>query len=147
MRSILRSKRRKSRCPRISADNKRRERRTCLADGPAAKRAARSRRTAQNVRNDRAPKRSHLTIRKWLVRMPDWRDYQEEAADFFRSLGLDADTDVTIQGVRTKHGVDVLVKSHHYGSMTWIWPHVRTSARSILHDRRPTIWPQAIRCT
>lgn len=53
--------------------------------------------------------------------MPGWRDYQKEAAAFFRSLGLDADTDVTIQGVRTKHNVDVLVKSHHYGfDVTWI---------------------------
>jgi hypothetical protein len=53
--------------------------------------------------------------------MPDWKDYQEEAAKFFRSLGLDASTDVTIQGVRTKHDVDVLVKSHHYGfDVTWI---------------------------
>jgi restriction system protein len=53
--------------------------------------------------------------------MPDWKDYQEEAAEFFRSLGLDANTDVTIRGVRTKHDVDVLVKFHHYGfDVTWI---------------------------
>ena len=53
--------------------------------------------------------------------MPGWREYQEEAAEFFRSLGLDANTDVTIQGVRTKHDIDVLVKSHHYGfDVTWI---------------------------
>lgn len=42
-----------------------------------------------------------------------WKDSQEEAAAFFRALGLDAQTDVTVQGVRTKHDVDVLVKSHH----------------------------------
>jgi restriction system protein len=53
--------------------------------------------------------------------MANWKDYQEEAAEFFRSLGLEADTDVTIQGVRTKHDVDVVVKSHHYGfDITWI---------------------------
>jgi restriction system protein len=53
--------------------------------------------------------------------MPGWKDYQEEAAEFFRSLGLDANTDVTIKGARTKHDVDVLVKSHHYGfDVTWI---------------------------
>jgi hypothetical protein len=51
----------------------------------------------------------------------DWKDYQEETAEFFRSLGLDAKTDVTLQGVRTKHDVDVLVKSHHAGfDITWI---------------------------
>jgi restriction system protein len=53
--------------------------------------------------------------------MPHWKEYQEEAAEFFRSLGLDANTDASIQGVRTKHNVDVLVKSHHYGfDVTWI---------------------------
>ena len=54
-------------------------------------------------------------------RMPNWKGYQEEAAEFFRSLGLDAKTDVTIKGVRTKHNVDVLVKSRLYGfEVTWI---------------------------
>src|SRR3954452_14354103 len=50
-----------------------------------------------------------------------WQRYQEEAADFFRSLGLQASTDVTLQGVRTKHDVDVLVKSSHVGfKITWL---------------------------
>jgi len=51
----------------------------------------------------------------------DWKEYQEEAATFFRDLGLDTQTDVKIQGVRTTHDVDVLVKSHHAGfDVTWI---------------------------
>ena len=51
----------------------------------------------------------------------DWRQYQEAAAAFFRSLGLDATTDVRVQGVRTVHDVDVLVKSRHAGfEATWI---------------------------
>jgi len=50
-----------------------------------------------------------------------WKDYQEEAAEFFRSLGLDAETDTTIQGARTKHDIDVLVKSHHAGfNIIWL---------------------------
>ncbi len=50
-----------------------------------------------------------------------WKEYQEEAASFFRGLGLDAQTDVTVQGIRTKHDIDVLVKSHHVGfDVTWI---------------------------
>jgi restriction system protein len=50
-----------------------------------------------------------------------WKEYQEEAAAFFRALGLDAETDVTLQGVRTTHDIDVLVKSHHIGFVvTWI---------------------------
>lgn len=53
--------------------------------------------------------------------MNDWKKYQEEAASYFRSLGLDTSTDVTIKGVRTEHNVDVLVRSHHVGfNITWI---------------------------
>lgn len=42
--------------------------------------------------------------------MPPWKDYQQEAAEFFRLLGLSAQTDVTLQGIRTQHDIDVLVK-------------------------------------
>lgn len=53
--------------------------------------------------------------------MSAWRKYQEDAATFFRTLGLDAETDARITGVRTKHDVDVLVRSHHVGfDVTWI---------------------------
>lgn len=44
-----------------------------------------------------------------------WQEYQEEAAKFFRSIGLEATTNHTVQGVRTKHDIDVYVKSHHFG--------------------------------
>lgn len=47
--------------------------------------------------------------------MSDWRRYQERVAAFFRSLGLDAETDVTLQGVRTAHEVDVVVRSRFAG--------------------------------
>lgn len=51
----------------------------------------------------------------------DWKDYQEEAATFFRELGLEVTTDVTVSGVRTTHDIDVLVKSHHVGfDVTWV---------------------------
>ena len=51
----------------------------------------------------------------------NWKDYQEEAADFFRGLGLDANTDVTVQGVRTKHDIDVLVEIDVAGfSVRWL---------------------------
>ncbi|TCK33458.1 restriction endonuclease [Paraburkholderia sp. BL8N3] len=51
----------------------------------------------------------------------DWYDYQEETAAFFRSLGLDAQTNVSVQGVRTQHDIDVLVKMHHVGfDVTWV---------------------------
>ncbi|MGI4813423.1 MAG: restriction endonuclease [Janthinobacterium lividum] len=51
----------------------------------------------------------------------DWDDYQEETAAFFRSLGLDAQTNITVQGVRTQHDIDVLVKMHNVGfDVTWV---------------------------
>jgi len=50
-----------------------------------------------------------------------WQEYQEEVASFFRSLGLEATTDFTVQGVRTTHDVDVSVKSHYVGfDVVWI---------------------------
>lgn len=53
--------------------------------------------------------------------MPDWDDYQEKVAQFFRDLSFDAETNVTIQGVRTSHDVDVLVRSTHKGiKITWV---------------------------
>lgn len=53
--------------------------------------------------------------------MTNWQQYQEDAADFFRSLGLQAETNVTLQGVRTKHDIDVVVKSVHVGfEITWL---------------------------
>jgi hypothetical protein len=51
----------------------------------------------------------------------NWKEYQEEAAALFRSMGLEAATDVTVRGVRTAHEVDVVVKSHHAGfDVTWL---------------------------
>lgn len=53
--------------------------------------------------------------------MKPWQQYQADAAAYFRSLGLDASTDVSVRGVRTSHDVDVLVKSHHVGfDITWV---------------------------
>ncbi len=50
-----------------------------------------------------------------------WQEYQEEVAEFFRGLGVEATTNHTIQGVRTTHDVDVFVRSHHAGfDATWI---------------------------
>lgn len=51
----------------------------------------------------------------------DWQNYQEEVASFFLSLGLAAETDVVLEGVRTKHDIDVVVQSQHVGfTITWI---------------------------
>jgi hypothetical protein len=56
-----------------------------------------------------------------MVAMPSWRDYQEEAAAFFRDLGLDATTDESIAGARGTHRVDVAVRTKRVGiSQLWI---------------------------
>lgn len=51
----------------------------------------------------------------------DWFEYQEEAAEFFRGLGLEAETNVTLDGARTNHDIDVVVRSHHVGfDVLWL---------------------------
>ena len=50
-----------------------------------------------------------------------WRGYQEMVATFFMSLGLEATTDLTVEGIRTTHAIDVFVKSFHVGfDVVWI---------------------------
>ncbi len=50
-----------------------------------------------------------------------WQEYEEEVAEFFRSIGLEAFTNHVVQGVRTSHAIDVYVKSHHVGfDVVWI---------------------------
>ena len=51
----------------------------------------------------------------------DWNDYQEEVAQFFRSLSMSADTNVTLHGARTSHDFDVVVRSKHAGfEILWL---------------------------
>jgi hypothetical protein len=50
-----------------------------------------------------------------------WRQYQEDAAAFFRTLGLDAEVGRVIQGVRSQHEIDVYVSFEKWGiRQTWI---------------------------
>lgn len=53
--------------------------------------------------------------------MSDWLDYQEEVAGVFRSVGLSAVTNENIEGIRTSHTMDVVVRSKHVGiKMIWL---------------------------
>jgi hypothetical protein len=53
--------------------------------------------------------------------MAEWADYQEEVAKFFRGIGLQADTNVTLKGVRTSHDIDVVVRTNHVGfDLLWL---------------------------
>ena len=54
-------------------------------------------------------------------RVVRWREYQEEAAVLFRSLGLEATTDERLRGVRVAHNVDVVVRSRRAGlEQLWV---------------------------
>lgn len=54
-------------------------------------------------------------------RVAKWREYEEEAADLFRSLGLEANTKVRLEGVRASHDVDVAVRSRRAGlEQLWV---------------------------
>ncbi len=53
--------------------------------------------------------------------MKDWVAYQEEVAGFFRDLGMESFTDVTVKGARTSHDVDVVVRGRYSGfDIMWV---------------------------
>ena len=50
-----------------------------------------------------------------------WREYQEEAASFFRKLGLAAKVEFALEGARGIHVVDVYVEGDFYGiNFKWV---------------------------
>lgn len=51
----------------------------------------------------------------------NWRRYQEETAEFFRSLGCEADIEAKVSGVRAGHKIDVWVRFRKFGLETrWV---------------------------
>src|ERR1035441_2946379 len=51
----------------------------------------------------------------------DWYQFQEEICNYFNSIGAVAQTNVSVQGVRTTHDIDVLVTTKFLGEgLTWI---------------------------
>ena len=53
--------------------------------------------------------------------MTEWSQYQDEVAGFFRLLGLEAESNQRVDGVRTAHNVDVVVRSRHAGfEVLWL---------------------------
>lgn len=53
--------------------------------------------------------------------MTAWHDYQERAADFFRTLGMDANVDERLEGARGQHDVDVVVRATRAGiEQLWV---------------------------
>ena len=53
--------------------------------------------------------------------MTAWHDYQERAAEFFRTLGMDTNVDERLEGVRDHHDVDVVVRATRAGiEQLWV---------------------------
>lgn len=51
----------------------------------------------------------------------DWQLLQERIKELFINLGCETQSDISVQGVRTKHDVDVFVKSKYLGQpLQWI---------------------------
>lgn len=52
---------------------------------------------------------------------PSWFQFQEQIAAHFRALGAQAETNVTVNGVRTRHNLDVLVTTKFLGvDIKWV---------------------------
>lgn len=51
----------------------------------------------------------------------DWYKFQEEICAYFNSIGAEAKTNQSVQGVRTSHDIDILVKTKFLGEdLTWV---------------------------
>ncbi|WP_440856618.1 restriction endonuclease [Pseudomonas syringae] len=55
------------------------------------------------------------------MKSKQWYEFQEQIAEHFRTLGVSAKTNISVEGVRTFHDVDVLVSTKFLGAeITWI---------------------------
>ena len=55
------------------------------------------------------------------MRQEDWFIFQEEICEHFNAIGAEAETNVSLTGVRTSHDVDVFVKTKFLGiDLKWI---------------------------
>src|SRR5467141_1043423 len=50
-----------------------------------------------------------------VTELPAWKNYQEQAREFFCGLGLEARADAEIKGVRAIHAVDVYISFARFG--------------------------------
>lgn len=56
-----------------------------------------------------------------MSRSKEWFQFQEDICSHFRTIGADAATNVTVQGTRTKHDIDILITTKYLGEeLTWI---------------------------
>lgn len=56
-----------------------------------------------------------------MLVVTQWSQYQEDVAEFFRSIDLEAETNVSLIGTRTSHDVDVVIQGSLAGlDLLWI---------------------------
>lgn len=59
-------------------------------------------------------------VRQTVITM-NWKRYEEQTAEFFRSLGCDTEVDAKVIGARAEHKVDVWVRFKKFGLETkWV---------------------------
>jgi len=52
---------------------------------------------------------------------PEWYEFQETICSHFNSIGARAETNVKVQGTRTTHDIDILVKTKYLGQdLLWV---------------------------
>jgi len=53
--------------------------------------------------------------------MEPWREYQHRVADLFRELGCIVEVDASVQGIRSRHAIDVWVRFVRFGiRQAWV---------------------------
>lgn len=56
-----------------------------------------------------------------MIEHQDWYEFQEAISRHFLSIGADAETNKRVQGIRTSHDIDILVKTRFLGeNITWV---------------------------
>lgn len=56
-----------------------------------------------------------------MIEDSNWYVFQEDIKQHFNSLGADAETNIRVQGVRTCHDIDIIVKTRFLGeNITWV---------------------------
>jgi Restriction endonuclease len=69
-----------------------------------------------------------------------WREYQEQTAEYFRSLGMNVEVEAIVDGVRGTHEIDVWVTFRNYGiEQRWVVECKRYDTSKVSKDKVLTL--------
>lgn len=69
-----------------------------------------------------------------------WREYQEQVAQYFRNLGMTAEVEKAVEGVRATHDIDVWVTFQEYGvDQRWVVECKRYGTARVSKDKVLTL--------